>query len=202
MHPQAVLWPRACNLADPGAVELLAHDLEQVEGGFYGFVHNAGTTYASLSALVDLDAAERVMQVNFWSMVRLLRAVTRSMTARGEGRIILIGSLTALRGARGNAPYAASKTVLLGYMRSVVEEVARKGVTANYAAPGFIDTEMLEAYAAQRDKLELQIPAGRYGKPEEVAAAVGFLISERAGYINGATLVIDGGLAASLAVQP
>jgi 3-oxoacyl-[acyl-carrier protein] reductase len=201
-HPRAVLRPRICNLADADAVELLAHDLEQVEAGYYGFVHNAGTTYDSLSALVDLETAERVMQVNFWSMVRLLQAVTRGMTSRGEGRIVLIGSLTALRGARGNAPYAASKAAMLGYMRSVVEEVARKGVTANYVAPGFIDTDMLEPYAAQRATLEPQIPAGRYGRPEEVAAAVGFLLSERAAYINGATLEIDGGLGATLAAQP
>lgn len=201
-HPRAVLRPRTCNLADPDAVELLAHDLEQVETGYYGFVHNAGTTYDSLSALVDLDTAERVMQVNFWSMVRLLQAVMRGMTSRGEGRIVLIGSLTALRGSRGNAPYAASKAAMLGYMRSVVEEVARKGVTANYIAPGFIDTDMLEPYAAQRETLEPQIPAGRYGRPEEVAGAVSFLLSEQAAYINGATLEIDGGLGATLAAQP
>jgi len=202
LQPQAILRRRACNLADPDAVELLAHDLEQVEGGYYGFVHNAGTSYDSRAAAVDLAAAEEVMQVNFWSMVRLLQAVVGGMTARGEGRIILIGALTALRGTRGNAPYAASKAAMLGYMRSIVEEVARAGVTANYIAPGFIDTDMLEPYAVQREKLESEIPAGRYGQSDEVAAAVGFLLSERAGYINGATLTIDGGLTACIGAEP
>jgi 3-oxoacyl-[acyl-carrier protein] reductase len=191
---------RACDLADGAAVEALAGSLDQ-EAAYYGLVHNAGMAADGLAGLVDQAAAERAFAVNFWSMVRLVRAVLRPMLAARRGRIVLIGSLAATRGSPGNAIYAASKAALSGYLASLVSETARRGITANLVAPGFIDTGLLTPYASRRETLERQIPAGRYGTTQEVAAVVGFLLSEEAGYVNGATLTVDGGLSAVLPVQ-
>ena len=191
---------RACDLADGEAVENLARSIEQADA-YYGLVHNAGTSADALAALVDRAAAERVFAVNFWSMERLVRAMLRPMSAARGGRIVLVGSLAARRGSPGNAIYAASKAAMTGYLNSLVSETARRGITVNGVAPGFIDTAMLQPYAARRDGLEKQIPAGRYGTAAEVAAVVAFLLSEAAGYVNGAVLPVDGGLGAVLPVR-
>jgi 3-oxoacyl-[acyl-carrier protein] reductase len=191
---------RPCDLGDRAAVEALAGAIEAGEAP-YGLVYNAGATYDALAAVLDQDQGERVMQVNFWAMTRLVRACVRGMTARRQGRIVLMSSLTALRGSRGNASYAASKAAQLGYLNTLVGEVAKRGVTINAIAPGFVDTEMMAPYAAHRAKLEAQIPAGRFGKPEEIADLVAFLVSPEAAYINGAVIPVDGGLGAVIAAQ-
>jgi NAD(P)-dependent dehydrogenase (short-subunit alcohol dehydrogenase family) len=189
-----------CDFSDASAVDTLADDLSKGDG-FYGLVHNAGATYDSLAAMVDQSAAERLMQVNFWAFTRLVKGLVRPMTRARSGRIIAIGSITAARGSTGNAIYAASKAALGGYLTTLSGEVAKRGVTANLIAPGFIDTDMLAPYAAVRDALEKQIPSGKFGTPEEVAGCVAFLLSDAAAYITGATLNVDGGLAAALATQ-
>lgn len=199
-RPETLLTAYRCDFADKSDVEALA---EQLESGaaYFGLVHNAGTTYDSLAAMVDQTAAERLMQVNFWSLTRLVKAVIRPMTRARNGRIIAIGSVTAIRGTKGNAIYAASKAALSGYITTLAGEVSRRRVTANYIAPGFIDTDMLEPYAAVRSALEKQIPAGRFGSPDEVAGCVAFLLSDAAAYISGTTLTVDGGLSSALATQ-
>jgi 3-oxoacyl-[acyl-carrier protein] reductase len=196
----AAVRGQACDLADGEAVERLARSIEEGDA-WYGLVHNAGVTADALAAMIDRAAAEKVFAVNFWSMVRLVRALLRPMTAARRGRIVLVGSLAASRGSPGNAIYAASKAAMAGYLNSLVAETARRGITVNCVAPGFIDTAMLQPYASRRSGLEKQIPAGRYGKAEEVAAAVAFLMSDEAAYVNGATLPVDGGLGAVLPVQ-
>ena len=100
------------------------------------------------------------------------------MRAR-DGRVAVIGSITALQANQGNAAYAASKAALLGYVRTLAIEMARTGVTVNYVAPGFIDTEMMAPYAKYREQMEGQIPARRFAKPEEIAGIVAFLMSRR-----------------------
>ncbi len=199
-YPDATLTATRCDFADKQDVEALANRLES-EGNYFALVHNAGTTYDSLAAMVDQAAAERLMQVNFWSLTRLVKAVIRPMTRARDGRIIAIGSITAIRGTKGNAIYAASKAALSGYITTLAGEISRRNVTANYIAPGFIDTDMLEPYADVRDALEKQIPAGRFGRPEEVAGCVAFLLSDAAAYISGTTLTVDGGLSSALATS-
>ena len=198
--PDAALTAHACDLSDRAAVEIFGKTLEK-EPAFWGFVHNAGKSYDSLAAMIDVDAADSAMQVNFWSAVRLAKALMRPMMQARGGRIVLIGSVTATRGNQGNAVYAATKAALLGYCKTLATEIARRGVTVNYIAPGYVDTDMLAPYAAFREMLEKQIPAQRYAKPEDLAAVVSFLMSDGAAYVNGAEIAVDGALSASLGIK-
>jgi 3-oxoacyl-[acyl-carrier protein] reductase len=141
------------------------------------------------------------MQVNFWSFTRLVNVVVRQMMRTKDGRVAVIGSVTAERGNQGNAAYAASKAALAGYMRTLAIETARRGVTVNLVAPGFIDTEMMAPYAAYREKMEGQIPAGRFAAPAEIAGLVAFLLSPAASYLTGAVLPVDGGLSAAIGIH-
>lgn len=187
------------DLSDKAAVEDFTGKLK--DKAFSGFVHNAGQSYDALAVMMDQTKAEAAMQVNFWSFAKITSTVVRSMMRAKDGRVAVIGSVTALRANQGNAAYAASKAALLGYVRTLAIEVARTGVTVNYVAPGFIDTEMLAGYAKFRDQMEEQIPARRFSKPEEIASLVGFLMSPGATYITGAVLPVDGGLSAALGIH-
>jgi 3-oxoacyl-[acyl-carrier protein] reductase len=141
------------------------------------------------------------MQVNYWSFTRLVNTLLRPMMRARDGRVAVIGSVTALQANQGNAAYAASKAALLGYVRTLAIEIARTGVTVNYVAPGFIDTAMLAPYAKFRETIEGQIPARRFARPEEIAAIVAFLLSPGASYLTGAVLPVDGGLSAALGIH-
>jgi NAD(P)-dependent dehydrogenase (short-subunit alcohol dehydrogenase family) len=171
------------------------------ERSFFGLVHNAGQPYDTLAATMAQDKAEAAMQVNFWALTRLAKAVLRSMIRARAGRIVAIGSAAALQGNPGNAAYAASKGALASYARTLAVEVGKRGVAVNVVAPGFVDTAMLAPYAPYRGTIEKQIPAGRFAEPAEVAALVAFLLSPPAAYITGAVLPIDGGLTAMLGVH-
>ncbi len=181
------------------AVDAFAEVCEETP--YHGLVHNAGQPYDALSMMMDQAKAEAVMQVNFWSFTRIIKSLSRNMMRARSGRVTVIGSVTALQANQGNAAYAASKAALLGYCRTLAIETAKRGITVNYVAPGFIATDMMANYEAYREKMESQIPVGRFAKPEEVAATVGFLMSDAAAYITGAVIPVDGGLTAQIGVH-
>jgi NAD(P)-dependent dehydrogenase (short-subunit alcohol dehydrogenase family) len=198
-HPGRTVKAHAVDLADKAALEAFC---EAIEGeSFFGLVHNAGQPYDALAAMMQQDKAEAAMQVNFWSLTRIAKALMRGMIRQKAGRIVAIGSVAALQGNPGNAAYAASKGALISYCRTLSVETAKRGVTVNVIAPGFIDTDMMAPYAAYRESMEKQIPAGRFAKPEEIAGLSAFLMSEPAAYITGAVLPIDGGLTSMLGVH-
>lgn len=198
-HAGRKIVAHALDLADKVALESFC---ETIEGEpFFGFVHNAGQSYDALAAMMQQDKAEIAMQVNFWSLTRIAKALMRGMIRAKAGRIVAIGSVAALQGNPGNAAYAASKGALISYCRTLAIETAKRGVTVNVIAPGFIDTDMMAPYAAYRDTMEKQIPAGRFAKPEDIAGLAAFLMSEPAAYMTGTVLPIDGGLTAMMGVH-
>jgi NAD(P)-dependent dehydrogenase (short-subunit alcohol dehydrogenase family) len=198
-YPARRIRAHSVDLSEKGSLDIFCEAIEKE--GFFGFVHNAGQPYDALAAMMAQDKAEAAMQVNFWSMTRLAKTVLRGMIRARAGRIVAIGSVAALQGNPGNAAYAASKGALLSYCRTLAIETAKRGITVNTVAPGFIDTEMMAPYANYRAGMEKQIPAGRFAKPEEVAGVVAFLMSPPAAYITGALLPVDGGLTAMIGVH-
>jgi len=199
-HPQQKFAAHQCDLADKAAVDALLATIEK-EAPYSALVHNAGQSYDTLAVMLDQAKAEAAMQVNFWSLTRLATALVRQMMRAKDGRVVVIGSITAERGNQGNAAYAASKAALLGYARTLAVEVASRNITVNYVAPGFIDTEMISKYAKFREQMESQIPAKRFATPDDIAGIVGFLLSPHAAYITGAYLPVDGGLTAAIGIH-
>jgi 3-oxoacyl-[acyl-carrier protein] reductase len=198
-HPGAQVTARHLDLSDLGSLEIACGEIEGQS--YFGLVHNAGQPYDALAAMMAQDKAEAAMQVNFWSFTLLAAKLVRQMMRAKDGRVAVIGSVTAERGNQGNAAYAASKAALLGYVRTLAVEVASRNITVNYVAPGFIDTDMISKYAKFREKMESQIPANRFATPDDIAGIVGFLMSPGAAYITGAYLPVDGGLTAAIGIH-
>jgi NAD(P)-dependent dehydrogenase (short-subunit alcohol dehydrogenase family) len=196
-HPGQSFLAQPLDLADRAAVETFATTLEFAPP-LAALVSVAGATYDTLAAVMDQDRAEALMQVNFWSFTRLARAVVRPMTRARAGRIVAVGSVIGQVASPGSAAYAASKAALLGYVKTLAIESAKRGVTVNYVAPGFVDTDMLAPFASYRAATETRIPAGRFATPAEIANVVGFLVSPAASYITGAVIPVDGGLTAAV----
>ena len=147
-----------------------------------------GQSYDALAAMLDQDRAEALMQVNFFSLTRIAKSLVRGMIRARAGRIVAIGSVAALRANTGNAAYAATKGALIAYCRTLAIESAKRGVTVNVIAPGFIDTADDGRIRGHRTGMERQIPAGRFAAPAEVAALAAFLMAEPAAYITGTVL--------------
>jgi 3-oxoacyl-[acyl-carrier protein] reductase len=187
------------DLADRDAVETFAAAQENAPV-WDALVQVGGTTYDTLLAMMDQTKAEQVMQVNYFAFTRIARSVVRPMIRVRNGRIVAVGSVIGQVASQGNTAYGATKAALLAYVKGLAIESAKRGITVNYVAPGFVDTEMMAPFAAHRAATESRVPVGRYAKPEEIAAVVGFLVSSEASYVNGAYIPVDGGLTASAGV--
>ena len=155
-------------------------------------VNNAGVRHDGLLVFMKPEDWGQVVNTNLNGFYNVTRPVVRQMALKRWGRIVSIASTADQTGVEGQANYAAAKAGVIGASKALAKEVAKRGVTVNVLAPGFIETEMLDGL--QRDQLMPQIPAGRFGKPEEVAAAAAFLCSDDAAYITGAVLNINGGV--------
>ncbi|MBU1259752.1 MAG: 3-oxoacyl-[acyl-carrier-protein] reductase [Planctomycetes bacterium] len=179
--------------------EQLNEVLEQLAKEYNGIsilVNNAGITRDRLMMQMDDADYDILMAVNLRAAFMATRAVLRSMIRNKFGRIINISSIAGIMGQAGSTNYAASKAGLIGMTKSIVREVAKKGITANCVAPGFIVTEMTKTLPEPVKEAALAIiPAKKLGTPEDVAKAVAFLASDDAGYINGQVLQVDGGMA-------
>lgn len=158
-------------------------------------VNNAGVTRDNLLLRMKEEEWDAILDTNLKSLFRLCRIVLRPMIKARYGRIINISSVVGATGNAGQTNYAAAKAGMIGFSKSLAREVASRGITVNCVAPGFIDTDMTSALSeAQRAELLKDVPLGRLGRPQDVAAAVAFLASPAAGYITGCTLHVNGGM--------
>ena len=177
------------------SIDALIADIESHEGPIGILCNNAGITRDTLLLRMKAEDWDAVLQTNLASVFRLSKAVLRGMMKARQGRIISIASIVGLTGNPGQANYAAAKAGIIGFTKSLAREVGSRGITANVIAPGFIDTDMTRALnEEQRAGLSAQVPLGRLGQPEDIAAAVAFLASPEAAYITGETLHVNGGM--------
>jgi 3-oxoacyl-[acyl-carrier protein] reductase len=185
----------ALDVADGGAVRSAVEQVVKEFGRIDHLVNNAGVTGDGLLLRMKREEWDRVVQVNLGGAFELTRAVLPAMVKARYGRIVNISSVVALMGNPGQASYCAAKAGLIGFTKSLAREVASRQITVNAVAPGFIDTDMTRSIAAEsRERLAGQIPIGRLGSPEDVAAGVAFLLGPGASYITGSVLNISGGL--------
>ena len=185
-----------CNLADKEEIEALVPKSEEAMGKLDILVANAGITKDNLLVQLRDEDWDQVVAVNLTATFRLARAAVRGMMRRRFGRIIGVTSVVGVTGNPGQANYTATKAGLIGMIKSIAGEYARRGITANAIAPGFIATAMTERLNdKQREAILARVPAGRLGGGADVAAAAVFLASDEAAYVTGQTLHVNGGMA-------
>jgi 3-oxoacyl-[acyl-carrier protein] reductase len=183
------------DVTDAAATDSVLAAIEAKHGLVTILVNNAGITRDNLLLRMKDDEFDAVMATNLKGVFRLAKGVLRGMVKARNGRIIQIGSVVGSSGNPGQANYAAAKAALLGFTKSLAQEVGSRNITVNCVAPGFIDTDMTKALPdAAREALLSRIPLGRLGTPEDVAHAVAFLASPGAAYVTGVTLHVNGGM--------
>jgi 3-oxoacyl-[acyl-carrier protein] reductase len=186
---------KVLNVTDAAQVEAFVPGVEAALGAVTILVNNAGITRDNLLMRMKEEEWDSIMDTNLKAVYRLSKAVMRGMMKARQGRIINVGSVVGSSGNAGQSNYAAAKAALIGFTKSLAQEIGSRNITVNCVAPGFIDTDMTRALApAQRAKLLENIPLGRLGSPEDVAHAVAFLASPKAAYITGVTLHVNGGM--------
>jgi 3-oxoacyl-[acyl-carrier protein] reductase len=184
------------DLSDAAAADGLVTAAEAAAGPLAILVNNAGMTRDMLALRMSDSDWQAVLDVDLGAPFRLARATLRGMLRRRAGRIINISSIVGATGNAGQANYAAAKAGLVGMTKALAQEVASRGITVNAVAPGFVATPMTDKLSEQqRAKLSDAIPLGRLGQPDDVAAAVAYLASDEAGWVTGATLHVNGGMA-------
>ncbi|MBV8973330.1 MAG: 3-oxoacyl-[acyl-carrier-protein] reductase [Sphingomonadaceae bacterium] len=192
--PGSVVLP--CDLADAGAVDALVPAAVTALGQLDILVNNAGITRDNLAMRMKDDEWDTVIRVNLEAAFRLCRAACKPMMRARFGRVVSVTSVVGVTGNPGQANYAASKAGLIGMSKALAQEVASRGITVNCVAPGFIASPMTAALTAgQAAAITARIPTGRLGEGADVAAAVTYLASREAGYVTGATLHVNGGMA-------
>ncbi|WP_121629932.1 3-oxoacyl-ACP reductase FabG [Tropicibacter alexandrii] len=185
-----------CNLSDAEAVTALPKQAAEAMGSVDILVNNAGITRDNLFMRMSDDEWQSVLDVNLTSTFRLCKGVLRGMMKARWGRIVNISSVVGATGNPGQGNYAAAKAGMVGMSKSLAYEVASRGITVNAVAPGFIETAMTDKLTDdQKSAILTQIPTGRMGTPEEIAASVLFLASAEAAYLTGTTLHVNGGMA-------
>ena len=197
----ALIWASAPSSAPPICAtptesDTLVEAAEAAAGPLWALINNAGMTRDMLALRMSDADWQAVLEVDLSAPFRLARAALRGMLRRRAGRIINITSIVGTTGNAGQANYAAAKAGLTGMTKALAQEVASRSVTVNAVAPGFVTTPMTDRLSEQqRTRLTESIPLGRMGKPEDVAAAVAYLASDEAGWVTGATLHVNGGMA-------
>ena len=185
-----------CNLGDADAVNALPKQAAEAMGSVDILVNNAGITRDNLFMRMSEEEFQSVLDINLTATFRLCKGVLRGMMKARWGRIINITSVVGATGNPGQGNYAASKAGVVGMSKSLAYEVASRGITVNCVAPGFIETAMTDKLTDdQKSGILTQIPAGRMGTPDEIAGGVLYLASPSAGYVTGATLHLNGGMA-------
>jgi 3-oxoacyl-[acyl-carrier protein] reductase len=183
------------NVADAGAVDACIKSLEAADGTPSILVNNAGITRDGLLMRMSADDWQAVLDTDLSAVYRTCKAVMRGMMKARRGRIVNIASVIGVMGNAGQTNYAAAKAGMIGFSKSLAREVGSRNITVNVVAPGFIVTDMTDALGeAQKTSLLAQVPLGRLGSPDDVAAAVAFLAGPEAAYITGETLHVNGGM--------
>lgn len=184
-----------CNVADYGQCGKFIQDVISQYGKLDILVNNAGITKDGLLMKMSEEDFDKVIDTNLKGAFHTIRFAARQMLKQKSGRIINMSSVSGVAGNAGQANYAASKAGLIGLTKTAARELASRGITVNAIAPGFIETDMTDVLPEKvKEASVAQIPLGKFGKPEQVAAAVAFLASEEAGYITGQVLHVDGGM--------
>jgi 3-oxoacyl-[acyl-carrier protein] reductase len=180
------------DIADADQVEAAFTEIRERFGPVLGLVNNAGITADGLAVRMSEEQWSSVIDTNLTGAFHCTRRALDDMLSARFGRIVNISSISAERANSGQSNYAAAKAGLLAYTRTIAREMGKRGITCNAVTPGFIETEMTAELPV--DEIRKAIPAGRLGTPADVAAAVAFLCSDQASYVNGATLAVDGAL--------
>ena len=184
-----------CNVSDYAAVEKMIKDFVKYFGSLHILVNNAGITKDGLLMAMSEADFDNVIDTNLKGCFQMIRFASRRMMKQRYGRIINVSSVSGVAGNAGQANYCASKAGMIGLTKSAAKELASRGITCNAIAPGFVKTEMTDVLSDEvKENAKKQIPLGRFAEPEDIANAAVFLASDKAAYITGQVLLVDGGM--------